>query len=87
MNMIHEVPPDLFYTDPGFLHPENVYTLSEKNCSSSYFVHVDTLAMGEFPHFKNLNWAGFWQDTQQPGQPFRGAVTSSLILEENRFDA
>jgi hypothetical protein len=24
---------------------------------------------------------------EQLGQPFRGAVTSSLILEENRFDA
>jgi len=60
--------------------------LLEQNCSFSYFVHVDTLAMGEFPHFKKLNWAGFWQDTypvRQLGQPFRGAVTSSLILEEN----
>lgn len=63
MNMINEMPPDLFYADPGFVHPENVHMLSKQNCSFIYFIHVDTLAMGEFPHFKKLNWAGFWQDT------------------------
>jgi hypothetical protein len=59
MNM----PPDLFYTDPGFVHPENVHILLEQNCSFNYFIHVDTLAMGGLPHFKKLICAVFWEDT------------------------
>jgi len=39
------------------------YKLLEQKCSFKDFIHVDTLAMGEFPHFKKLNWAGFWEDT------------------------
>jgi len=63
MNMIHEVPPDLFYADPGFVHPEKVHMLSEHNCFFQLLRPFNTLAMGEFLHFKKLNWAGFWQDT------------------------
>jgi EAL domain-containing protein (putative c-di-GMP-specific phosphodiesterase class I) len=35
MNMIHEVPPDIFYADPGFIHPENVHSYRSRTVLST----------------------------------------------------
>ena len=63
MNMIRELPPDLLYTDPGFVHPEKVHILSEPNSHFQLLRPLNTLAMEVFPQIKKLNWAEFWQDT------------------------
>jgi hypothetical protein len=63
MKIIHGVPRDLLYADPGFVHPEKVLMLSEHKSFFQLLRPFNTLAMGEFPHFKKLKWARFWQNT------------------------
>ena len=63
MNMVQEVSPDLLKADPEFVHPEKVHMLSEHNCDFQLLRPFNTLAMGVFPNFKKLNWAGFLQGT------------------------
>jgi hypothetical protein len=81
-----KLPPDLFYTDTEFASPD-VHMLSEQNDAFNYIVHVDYNGNGRVPTLQEteLGWilAGH---IQQPGQPFRATVTSSLTLAE-RFDA
>ena len=76
MNMIHEVPPDLFYADPGFVHPENVHMLLEYSCFFQQLRPCKYTGNGRVPTLQEteVGWilAGH---VQQPGQPFRAAVT------------